>query len=261
MSARLKRSVKSFLRRFDVVVTRQSTLDQLVVNARAVADIEFLLALPNAHASKLLAALPFSKSQLRQDLFVLSHLDFKRHGFFVEFGATNGVDLSNSYLLETRFDWTGILAEPAKCWHKDLRRNRKAIVDPRCVWKNSGSTLSFNEVEFAELSTINEYSATDFHKEAREHGTSYDVQTISLGDLLAEHCAPKTIDYLSIDTEGSEFEILNSFDFAKHDFNVITCEHNFTSMREEIYRLLTAHGYQRVFENLSRYDDWYTMSN
>ena len=51
-----------------------------------------------------------SKSQLKQDIFVLLETGFKRNGFFVEFGATNGIDLSNTYLLEKRFGWNGILA-------------------------------------------------------------------------------------------------------------------------------------------------------
>ena len=53
------------------------------------------------------------KSQIGQDLFALYALDWKRSGYFVEFGATNGVDLSNTFLLEKDFAWTGILAEPA----------------------------------------------------------------------------------------------------------------------------------------------------
>jgi hypothetical protein len=65
-----------------------------------------------------------SKAQLRQDLFVLTHLDFKTHGFFVEFGATDGIHLSNSYLLEREFHWSGILAEPAKSFEVALRQNR-----------------------------------------------------------------------------------------------------------------------------------------
>ena len=67
----------------------------------------------------------------------------------------------------------------------------------------------------------------------------------------------KTIDYLSIDTEGSEFEILSNFDFETWKFAVITVEHNYTHDRERIYRLLSNYGYQRKFENLSAFDDWY----
>jgi hypothetical protein len=83
------------------------------------------------------------------------------------------------------------------------------------------------------------------------------VSTISLNDLLSKHNAPKHIDYLSIDTEGSEFEILNSFDFSSHSFGVVTVEHNFTPVRQKIFELLSGHGYTRQFENLSKFDDWY----
>ena len=52
------------------------------------------------------------KRQINQDIFVLYTLNWKRNGFFVEFGATNGIDLSNTYLLEKDFGWKGILSEP-----------------------------------------------------------------------------------------------------------------------------------------------------
>ncbi len=56
------------------------------------------------------------KSQIHQDIFVLYTLSWKRNGFFVEFGATNGVFLSNTYLLEKNFGWKGILSEPNPHW-------------------------------------------------------------------------------------------------------------------------------------------------
>jgi hypothetical protein len=65
------------------------------------------------------------------------------------------------------------------------------------------------------------------------------------------------IDYLSIDTEGSEYEILANFDFSKHRFRVITCEHNYTQERDKIHTLLTEKGYLRKFEDVSQFDDWY----
>lgn len=198
-----------------------------------------------------------SKAQLKQDIFVLSELDCKTGGYFVEFGATDGVDLSNTYLLETKFGWTGILAEPAKIWSEDLAKNRTCYIDYDCVWSKSGEVLEFNEVNAAELSTINTFSGVDEHAVTRTSGTKYPVNTISLFDLLKKYDAPKVIDYLSIDTEGSEFEILSAFDFDAYQFRVITCEHNYTPMREKIYDLLTSKGYTRKFPNLSRFDDWY----
>jgi hypothetical protein len=87
------------------------------------------------------------------------------------------------------------------------------------------------------------------------------VETVSLIDLLNTYNAPKNIDYLSIDTEGSEYEILEAFDFSKYRISIITCEHNFSKKREKIFKLLNKNGYQRVFQGLSRWDDWYIKTH
>ena len=201
-----------------------------------------------------------SKSQIEQDLFVLYELDDKRNGYFVEFGATNGVDLSNTHLLEKEFGWTGILAEPAKVWAEELVKNRSCHIDFDCVWSKSGETLEFNEVNAAELSTINVFSNLDQHARTRERGFKYTVNTISLVDLLKKYNAPKDIDYLSIDTEGSEYDILSAFDFDSYNIKIITCEHNYTPMQEKIYELLTSKGYTRKFTECSYFDDWYVLN-
>lgn len=224
--------------------------------ARTRHNLEFLIDIPDR---QLLPWVMESQAQLWQDLFVLHVLNMKRDGFFVEFGATDGVSLSNSYLLEKHFGWKGILAEPARCWHSALEKNRSAIIEKKCVWSKTGEVLTFNETEIAELSTINAFSATDSHATIRTQGTNYPVETISLNDLLRRHKAPAMIDYLSIDTEGSEFEILSHFDFNEFRFKIITCEHNATEAREKIYDLLTAHGYSRKFPELSKFDDWYVL--
>lgn len=197
------------------------------------------------------------KSQIGQDTFALYSLNWKRGGYFVEFGATNGVDLSNTYLLEKGFGWKGILAEPAKVWHVDLKANRTASIDFDCVWSKSGEVLNFTVAQEAEYSTISSFTRKDAHESARSKGEIYAVKTISLNDLLERHGSPSKVDYLSIDTEGSELEILRAFDFNKYAISVITCEHNFSSQRSEIYKLLTSYGFVRVFEGFSRWDDWY----
>lgn len=198
-----------------------------------------------------------SNSQLYQDLFVLFLTDAKRDGFFVEFGATDGVSLSNTYLLESKFNWKGILSEPAKKWHKKLHANRNCIVDERCVWSVSGEKLEFIEAPRGEFSSIQSFIGSDMHATARQGGIVYNVETVSLRDLLDYYGAPATIDYLSLDTEGSEFDILQSFDFNSYDIKVISCEHNYTSSRGKIYNLLIKNGYKRVCEGLSLHDDWF----
>jgi FkbM family methyltransferase len=191
---------------------------------------------------------------------VLSELGFKRGGYFVEFGAASGKELSNTWLLEKQFGWTGILAEPAKCWHERLAANRACVVEHRCVWKSTGLELEFLEADAAEFATISAYQSSDMHAKARVSGKHYMVRTVSLGDMLVSHHAPSELDYLSVDTEGSEFEILNSLDFGRYPFKVITCEHNHTEARAHIHALLTTAGYVRKHEKISDFDDWYVRA-
>ena len=198
-----------------------------------------------------------SHSQLFQDLFALYFLNGKQKGFFVEFGATNGVTLSNSYVLETHFGWSGILVEPARNWHKDLGKNRKAKIDHRCVWNKTGETLEFLETPYGELSTIAEFKDKDANRVGRQEGAKYGVETITLNDLFKIHNAPRDIDYMSVDTEGSELTILDAFDFSRHTIKLMTVEHNYTSDRDKIRKLLDANGFQNVFEPVSKYDDWF----
>ena len=256
--------IKNFLKQFDIAVIHHSVLEdvleQLNRNVAAGRTIEVLQQLNDANAQELLRYLGRSKSQLRQDLFVLSRLSYKKNGYFVEFGATDGNDLSNTYLLEKEFGWSGILAEPAKIWHEELKKNRSCNIETDCVWKDSTSTLTFNQCATAELSTIASYSNIDGRGQARKEGATYNVKTISLNDLLSKYNAPQHIDYLSIDTEGSEYEILSHFDFSKHSFQIITCEHNYSPMREKLFALLSQQGYQRVLEKVSLFDDWYIKS-
>lgn len=196
------------------------------------------------------------KSQIYQDIFVLYTLNWKRNGFFVEFGSTNGFDLSNSYLLEKDFGWKGILCEPASVWKEDLKKNRNSILDFRCVWKTSGKTLNLivpSKPEFSKISILKNQKSLNVDQSEK-------VETVSLIDLLNTYNAPKNIDFLSIDTEGSEYEILEAFDFSKYRISIITCEHNFSKEREKILKLLNKNGYQRVFQGLSRWDDWYIKS-
>lgn len=199
-----------------------------------------------------------SRSQVFQDAFVLWVTNEKRGGFFCEFGATNGVDLSNSHLLETGFGWRGICAEPARNWHEALRRNRPgAIIETECVWSASGERLAFSESPRGELSTLETFRGADEHAHRRRSAVSYEVTTISLNDLLERHGAPEAFDYLSVDTEGSELAILEAFDLERWRPTVVSVEHNYTANRDGILAVMERAGYRRVLTGVSLFDDWY----
>ena len=252
----LKARVNKLLAKYDYIITRRSVLYEL---KRSNIYHKFGFHYGERIFERFVTYVQFSKSQLKQDLFVLSEFNFKRNGFFVEFGATDGYHLSNTWLLENEFGWKGILAEPALCWHKDLHLNRKVIIDKRFVWAESKKSLHFKETKYAELSTLSVIDEVDEHIDSRREYNSYYVETVSLEDLLCSNNAPNEIDYLSIDTEGSEYTILENFNFEKYKIKIITVEHNYTANREKIYDLLISKGYKRKLEALSQFDDWYIL--
>jgi FkbM family methyltransferase len=198
-------------------------------------------------------------SQIQQDIFAL-FVNKEKPGYFVEFGACDGVYLSNTYILEKEYGWNGILSEPIESYFKDLEKNRGCHVDNFCVSKSTGDLVDFTEVNVDSdmgLSGITKHASYDHHANTRkENSRKYKVETISLKDLLDKYDAPDIIDYLSIDTEGSELEILKSYDFSRK-FKCITVEHNGTENREKIFSLLSSKGYDRILTEYSKWDDWY----
>jgi FkbM family methyltransferase len=197
-----------------------------------------------------------SRSQLGQDLWVLEQLQWKQEGYFVEFGATDGVLLSNSWLLEKHFGWQGICAEPNPKLFARLQQNRACRVSPACVYRSSGERMGF--VLADAYGGLADLGHDDQHGPKRDAyaavGDVIEVTTTSLMDLLEQHGAPAVIDYLSIDTEGSELAILEGVDWSRYQFRCITVEHNFTAQRQGIQALLEAQGYQR---REAQWDDWY----
>lgn len=206
--------------------------------------------------------LALSKAQIQQDLWAL--YEFKkrrnhhgRNGFFVEFGATDGIIRSNTYLLEKQYGWNGILSEPARTFAEQLRNNRSATIDTRCVFSQTGQFVTFHEVESLELSGIQEFNHIGGWEEQRKRFTAYEVETVSLHDLLLQHKAPKKINYISVDTEGSEFEILKAFPFDEWEVDCFSVEHNYSENEAKIDELLSSNGYKRVLTQTSCWDAWY----
>ena len=178
--------------------------------------------------------------------------------YFVEFGATNGISISNTYLFEKFFGARGIVSEPARIWQKELARNRTCLISNKCVWESSGEKLEFVEATNPDLSGLAGYDGPIKGKEIKE---TYQVDTISLNDLLQTFEAPKSINFLSIDTEGSELRILSNFDFKSFQFDVIVCEHAYGKNREGIRHLLESNGYKRKHKSVSFFDDWYFLES
>ena len=198
-----------------------------------------------------------SPSQLGQDLFALYFTSGTKNGFFIEIGACDGVKFSNSLKLE-KYGWNGIISEPSPYWIKKIK-NRKCLISTKAVFSESNVKLDFGSIEgFPGLSGLINHFEKDDNAKLREKSVMAKVETITLNDLIEQNAPNTKINYISIDTEGSEYEIIKNFNFKKYDVDVFTIEHNFLEeKRNAIFSLMSQNNYIRVFEKLSQWDDWY----
>lgn len=192
-----------------------------------------------------------SYSQLNQDLNVISFFNNKNDMYFIDIGANNGITLSNTFLLEKQYNWKGICSEPLPRAFKQLIKCRNVICDNNAVFSKSGLSLEFSESNL--LSGITKF--IDLYTRVRK-GNQIIVKTITLQSLLDNYKAPKIIQYFSLDTEGTELEILKSVDFSKYTFLYINLEHNYVEpKRSEIRTLLLNNGY--LYKGENKFDDDY----
>lgn len=261
----MKKIIKNFFEFFGFSIIKKETLEKFKNQDSKLKNLNLINYIKtNNDLRTFLENIDKTKSQsqrIAMDLFVLVHLDFKKNGYFVEFGGGNGILNSNTYLLEKEFGWKGILAEPGKIYYPEIINNRNCHIEKLCVWSKSNIDLTLVEAPKeidSGMSSIQDFAYNDKFSRIRKKGIKYKVKSISLVDLLNKYNAPNIIDYISIDVEGSEYEVLKDFDFNKYKFNFITCEHMFVKKkRNDIYDLLTKKGYERIHENLSAQDDWY----
>jgi FkbM family methyltransferase len=192
--------------------------------------------------AKIMLAMLETPAERFQDIFALLLTDCKRDGFFVEFGACDGLAANNTVTLERKFGWDGILAEPLAFWHDRLRKERTARLDFRCVSGRTG-----DEIEFFQSEMPGNSSAQREHAYLGQVRDSYKVPTVSLMDLLKEHKAPRHIDFLSCDVEGHEKAVLSAFDWDEYTFGFICVEqHEQVAPEDDVRPLMDAAGYQLI---------------
>jgi FkbM family methyltransferase len=189
-----------------------------------------------------------SHSQIFQDLFV-HYILKKEKGIYCEVGALDGKELSNTLYLEKEHGWSGILCEPNKSYQELIKKNRPnniLITEPLFFMENK-------EINFTEL----EGGRSGMDKSSYGE-KSYKLKTTTLNKVLKENLSNKKINYLSIDTEGTEYEIIKGLDFNEFYPEIITIEHNYDKeKRDQIYDLLKKQNYNRYFKSISRFEDWY----
>lgn len=204
------------------------------------------------------------KSQIGQDRYYVENVSRgAKKGFFLDIGAHNGVDLSNTFVLEKNFDWKGICIEANPFVFESLIKNRSAICVNVCLWSSEEEiVLEFpkaNEipegndmlVRISGLQGNDNYFASQFQQKER-----YKTIGVKLQTVLEQNNCPSVIDYLSIDIEGAELQVLKPFDFAKYHINFIAIEHGYRQeYRKQIRDFLLSKGFKLHREN--QFDDEY----
>jgi len=191
-----------------------------------------------------------SYSQLAQDLWVLERYPIN-NGYFVDVGFADGIILSNTYLLELN-EWSGLGIDPlAKNY--ECRPNTKIY---KTALFSKPIQLEYLIADQQSLSGIKQN--INHHKKvlADKNSKVIQLKCSTLQDVLQLSQSPEFIHYLSLDTEGSEYEILKTFPFEKYTFGCITIEHNYVEpQRSMIQRFLKSKKY--VLYKSVKWDDWY----
>lgn len=176
-------------------------------------------------------------SQAGQDAWV--HDLIGDSGYFVDVGAHDGVVHSNTYALEQR-GWTGVCIEPDPTVIPQLESNRSCHAIGYAISNERGAV------------TI------------RPSGVL--VAALTLAQLLPLCDAPPIIDYLSIDVEGHELEVLAGMDFDRWHVRLATIEHNVycdgPGRKDAIAAVMVRHGFECYADDIvapgyGEYESWW----
>lgn len=192
------------------------------------------------------------KSQIRQDEYISKFIfNEKKNGFFIELGAVDGITNSNTYYFEKTLGWDGVCIEANPNNKEDLIKNRDCHKFFCPLYATSGKEVSFDIVNCSELSGIQTHLGNIGNCKVEDNVV---LKTRTMTEILDEIKAPKYIDYMSLDTEGSELQVLMGIDFTKYTIGYMNVEHNYNpKMRSLIHQFLAKKGY--IYSRWNKFDD------
>ena len=185
-------------------------------------------------------------SQYGEDFLLHELFSYETDGFYVDIGAFDGIHLSNSYVFE-RLGWPGICVEAHPAYFRLLqtRRPGSTNVHAACVGAGSGESVAFKSEELGLLSGITADETPNLPDRYAARGMTFQgfeeiqVPALTLNSVL-ERYAPdrRHINFISVDTEGNEFDILQAFDFTRWYVDVFIVEANTDEYRKKLTALI-----------------------
>lgn len=189
-------------------------------------------------------------SQVGQDKYIYENFfKNKKNGVFLDIGAHDGINKSNSYFFEKYLDWSGVCVEPIPDVFNRLKQNRKCTCINAGVSDTNGSAVFWRIQGYSEMlsglaENYNEQHKQRIKKELEVYGGILEELTIEIMDintLLGKNNIDH-IDYCTIDVEGSEEKILSVLDTKAIEISVLTIENNYNS--QSLRRLMKDKGYK-----------------
>jgi FkbM family methyltransferase len=191
-------------------------------------------------------------SQYHQDKDLEANI-FKgyKNGFFVDVGAHDGVTINNTLYFEKYNNWTGINVEPIKKVYDKLVSNRPNNINLNCAVCNyDGETDFLCNTGYTEMisgikNNFDPRHMQRLERENQETGSTTEIITVNtkkLETIFSEHNITY-VNYLSIDVEGAEFEVIKSINFDKVFIDVIGFENNFDDASIPIIEYLEKYNF------------------
>ncbi len=164
-----------------------------------------------------------SYSQTGEDMVLDFFLNKVKKGFYVDVGTNDPVYINNTYLFY-RKGWDGVCVEPngLRCRMIKMWRRRDSVVQAGIG--NSAGSLPFFVFEPDTISTFSASEAEEFKKLGHPLIKEESVPVMTLAELLSKHAQGRTIDILSVDTEGLDLEVLTSNDWTKYRPRLVVTE-------------------------------------
>jgi len=198
-------------------------------------------------------------SQDQQDKYLEENI-FKgyKNGFFIDVGAHNGKSINNTLYFEENNNWTGINIEPIEKIYNDLIINRPNCININCaVCNNDGETEFLCNTGYTEMisgikNTFDPRHMERLKNENKKYGSSTEIIKVKTKKLetICEVNKISHINYLSIDVEGGEFEVIKSINFDKVFIDVIGFENNYNDSSMPIIKYLLDKNYIVIKKSL-----------
>lgn len=149
-----------------------------------------------------------------------------KNGFFIDLACADGLTINNTFFLEKYLNWNGLLFEPNPNFKKTIENNRKAPLINKCVSDKSGKVVKFRIDNGMLGGIVSEETDNNYQFRSNElkKAEIIELTTTTLKEELIKHNSPKLIDYMSLDVEGAEYEILKNFPFDKFKFKSMSIE-------------------------------------